>query len=100
MTEFRYERASLELLAKYHYKMKSAMSRANQTDDEINRRRDLLKEWCAQKQYTRGQTLAYMAADAELRNLLDDFSFYSAEVQRFNAMIQAELSMYTLHRNM
>lgn len=97
LTNYTFEPASAGLLAAWHHRMKSAMAKANEIDNKIVEQRTLLRRYCASHVYSRNQTIAYIGADPELEMLLDDFKFYSGEVQRFNAMIQAELAMRTMY---
>ena len=91
-----YTPESPQLLAAWHHRMKSAMAKANEIDDEVKDQRRALREFCKRAGYSRNRMMAYMGSDLELSTLLDDFKFYSGEVQRFNAMIQAELAMHIL----
>lgn len=74
-----YMPASPTLLAKWHYNMKDALAKANRTMREIDRC------WTSSALWYR------------LPDLYESLQQQDQIIQRFNAMIQAELAMRTMY---
>lgn len=76
--------------------MKRSMVKANDAATKWDKRSATVNEYCDSQGFTNKQRVVYRKDDLELKEHYATYSYFSGEVQRFGAMIQAELAMRKL----